>query len=705
MTELFLKTLNQSISAGWLVLVVLLLRLVFKRAPKWVSVLLWGIVALRLVCPFSIESALSLIPSAQTVNPEIMLSRNPSISTGVLVVDDVINPMILYSFEPEPTASANPLQILIPVAAQLWGLGIAVLLAYTAVSYWQVCRRVRTAVLLRGNIFQSEQVVSPFVLGIIKPRIYLPFTLSEESMKYVVAHEKAHIARRDHWWKPLGFALLTIHWFNPMMWIAYHLFCRDMELACDETVIRRLDNDRRAAYAGALLACSVKRSAVAACPIAFGEVGVKTRIRSVLHYRKPAFWLLVIALILCAVVSVCFLTDPIQQQEPAETPTVPSESRTEQTDPEETVSGALEESSDLAYFVELAKSDKIFRDMDADKQKEILGEYGDLLDGHTLLARESEDGSLFYIVGYFGGPAEENPFNGMAVQYTDLAAGAVQLLYREEDSEVVEQALAAGNIPDAGYAIQDSFIHCSSRSGYILIHPMDAGWELSDVYNRYVAPNGRAYMLDAASRGIALCTPEGPYLEVGVFSEQWGEVFEKIPLTEEQALEILAEDRVKLEEGYGFSAGLYNGTASNLELDWDEGQFTAFLGVPQTVLDLAVEKCGYKFAAPRDITGTITQARLDCSWLDEPRYASESDLERLQGILTHAEYDYVGKCGYGARLTIQMSDGSTMVLFKGTDSCGSLIFGSYGGYTVGEQEDLAFWEIFGLGDGQHRTAE
>ena len=311
MSEVFLKIVNMSICGGWLVLAVLALRFVLKRAPKWVSVLLWGIVAARLVCPFSIESALSLIPSAETISPEIMLDRTPEISTGIASLDRVVNPVISTSFAPEPIASANPLQIVIPVAANLWLLGVVVILAYTAISYLILRRKLRMAVIVRDNIFQCETVRSPFVLGILKPKIYLPYTLSGEALTHVVAHEHAHISRKDHWWKPLGFLLLTLHWFNPLMWVAYILLCRDIELACDEKVIARLGGAQRADYTQALVACSVNRFHVAACPLAFGEVGVKERVKSILNYRRPAFWIIVTAIILCGVVAICFLTDPV----------------------------------------------------------------------------------------------------------------------------------------------------------------------------------------------------------------------------------------------------------------------------------------------------------------------------------------------------------------------------------------------------------
>ena len=315
MNELFLKIINMSISASWLILAVLILRLVLKKAPKWVNVLLWGIVAVRLICPLSFESALSLIPSSETIPLDIEMAAKPTIDSGVPAINSVVNP-VLSSFAPPQhvLTSANPLQIWIPILNIIWLIGVGALLLYTAVSYWRLCRKVDTAVRYKGNIFQSENVSSPFVLGIIKPRIYLPFNMNGQDLEHVVAYEQAHIRRKDHWWKPLGFLLLTIYWFNPLMWLAYVLLCRDIELACDEKVIKELGNEQRADYTQALVACSVNRRMIAACPLAFGEVGVKERVKSVMNYKKPAFWVIIIAVIICVGVAACFLTNPKQDR-------------------------------------------------------------------------------------------------------------------------------------------------------------------------------------------------------------------------------------------------------------------------------------------------------------------------------------------------------------------------------------------------------
>ena len=312
MNELFLKIINMSISASWLVLAVLILRFVLKKAPKWINVLLWGIVAIRLICPFSFESTLSIIPSAETIPLNICMDTTPTINSGISAINNAVNPIISQSNTPMAGASVNLLQITIGIYEYIWIFGMIALALYTAISYWRLRRKVDTAVRYKDNIFQSENVSFPFVLGIIKPRIYLPFKMNGQYLEYVVAHEQAHICRKDHWWKPLGFLLLMIHWFNPLMWLAYVLLCRDIELACDEKVIKELGNEQRGDYTQALVACSVNRRMIAACPLAFGEVSVKERVKSVMNYKKPAFWVIIISVIVCVGVAVCFLTNPKQ---------------------------------------------------------------------------------------------------------------------------------------------------------------------------------------------------------------------------------------------------------------------------------------------------------------------------------------------------------------------------------------------------------
>ena len=310
MENIFIQLLNMSISAGWLVLAVVLLRFVLKNAPKVIRCVLWGIVGIRLVCPVFAESVLSLIPSGTTIPEEIVYAQEPTIYSGIPFLNSVVNPVLGESFTPQVENSVNPLQIVAFVASILWAVGVVAMLVYAVVSYFSIHTKVREAVLVKENIYICDVIGTPFILGVIKPRIFLPSSMKESDIGYVIAHEKSHIKRFDHIWKPLGFLILSVYWFNPLMWLAYILLCRDIELACDEKVISKMECDDKKSYSEALINCSIPRRMIAACPLAFGEVGVKTRIKSVLNYKKPAFWLIVVAVVSCIVVAVCFLTNP-----------------------------------------------------------------------------------------------------------------------------------------------------------------------------------------------------------------------------------------------------------------------------------------------------------------------------------------------------------------------------------------------------------
>lgn len=316
MPQFFLKLLNMSISASWVVLAVLILRFAMKKAPKWMTCALWAIVAFRLVIPVSIESIFSLIPSTETLPQQIITGNRFEIDSGIPVINQQINDGILDHYYEGITVPVDHGLNTLSIAGIIWLAGVALLLLYAAITYLRLRRKVSASIHLREGIFLCDYIGSPFILGVIHPRIYLPSALEESSVPHVLAHENAHLARKDHWWKPLGFGLLCLHWFNPILWLAYILLCKDIELACDEKVIQTLGEGEKRSYSQALLQCSVPRHLIAACPLAFGEVGVKERVKTVLNYKKPAFWIILIALIVCVAVAVCFLTDPISEDDP-----------------------------------------------------------------------------------------------------------------------------------------------------------------------------------------------------------------------------------------------------------------------------------------------------------------------------------------------------------------------------------------------------
>ena len=316
MAEGFLTLVNRGLSAGWLVLAVIAARFLLKKAPRWAVCALWGLVALRLLCPFSPESPLSLIPDAQPVSPEAVWNTVPAVEMAPDATEAPVSPVLEAVLPDGLPVSPTPAQEIVAAASILWCAGLAGMALYTLVSYRRLSRRVKGAVRIDGNLYQGAAIPTPFVLGVLRPRIYLPNTLSREDMPYVIAHERAHIRRRDPLWKALGFGLLCIYWFQPLLWLGYALFCRDMELACDEKVASALSPSHRANYSQALLNCSAGRRFLAACPVAFGEVGVKERVKRVLSFRRPTLRAVLAAVLICAVIAVCFLTNPVTPEPP-----------------------------------------------------------------------------------------------------------------------------------------------------------------------------------------------------------------------------------------------------------------------------------------------------------------------------------------------------------------------------------------------------
>lgn len=310
MEDIFIKILNMSITASYFVIALVIIRAVFRKIPKWLSCVMWGLVGLRLILPFSFESILSLIPSAETIPSDIALSKNPQISSGVPVLNNIVNPVISESFTPDPSYSVNPLQVVIFVLSVLWLTGIAVMLVYTLVSYGILRRKTRESIRTADGTYICDVIEAPFILGIIKPKIYIPSSVTEADRIHIIAHENAHIKRFDHLWKPLGFLLLSVYWFNPLMWIAYIFLSRDIEAACDERVLKNGGAQIKKSYSEALINCSVPKRIVTACPLAFGETGVKSRIKNVLSYKKPTLWIIIFAIVLSIILSVCFMTNP-----------------------------------------------------------------------------------------------------------------------------------------------------------------------------------------------------------------------------------------------------------------------------------------------------------------------------------------------------------------------------------------------------------
>ncbi len=311
MDVVFIKLFNMSVAAGWLILAVIAIRMFLKKAPKWISCILWVFVAVRLLCPFSLESSFSLIPSEETLSPEVVrYAQETEIDSGIPFLNNTLNPILGQSLAPAPGASVNPLSVWTFLAGILWVAGLTAMLAYGLAAFIRIRKRVEEAVPLRDHIRLCDAVKSPFIFGVFRPQIYLPSDIDGEEMEYVLAHEETHLKRRDHWWKLAGFCLLAVYWFHPLVWAAYILFCRDIELACDEKVIKDMNLDGKKAYSRALVEYSSSGKRMLVCPLAFGEIGIKERVKNILRYKKPAVWIIAAAIVLCAAVAVCFLTNP-----------------------------------------------------------------------------------------------------------------------------------------------------------------------------------------------------------------------------------------------------------------------------------------------------------------------------------------------------------------------------------------------------------
>lgn len=340
MSRIFSGVLQMSIAAAWMIPVVMVLRLLLKRAPKWVNLVLWGLVGLRLVCPFVPESRFSLMPKLPILsgylygnmigNPAGNVFRADTLQNGTNFSNNISQAALDGSMGAAGSGMGGAFGItgsgigafgagvwriperLLSAFSILWLAGVILFTGYAVYSYARVRRQVAEAMWLRENLWICDEVKSPFILGLRKPKIYLSSSMDEVLYPYVIAHEQAHLKRGDQWWKPLGFLILAIHWFQPFVWVAYLLFCNDLELACDESAVKKLNPQERKDYSYALLSCSMQRRLVTVCPLAFGEVGVKKRVKEILNYKKPTFWVVLAAVAVCVIVAVCFLTNPKQ---------------------------------------------------------------------------------------------------------------------------------------------------------------------------------------------------------------------------------------------------------------------------------------------------------------------------------------------------------------------------------------------------------
>ncbi len=467
MSKLFLTLVNMSICAGWVVVAVILLRLLLKKVPRWIMGFLWAFVALRLVCPYALESDTSLIPSVQFVPDNILMTQKPIINSGVSAVNRVVNPLLEASLTPQTGASVNPAQVITAVAWNIWLIGLVGMVIYGIVSVILLRWRVREAVPVSANVMEGDCVPSPFILGLFRPKIYLPSSMPEGDRDYVIAHEQAHLKRRDHIWKPLGYLLLCIYWFQPLLWIGYILLCRDIELACDEKVIRSMGAEAKKPYAEALIRCSTARHQITACPLAFGEVGVKARVKAVLHYKKPAFWILLVSVCVLLVTAVCLLTNP-----------------------RKTTLGQIEKRS-YDYAMEGADfvlvSDTQVYSIATDSAGGLLAELSNLpISSVPASMNRSEDRTYAYGISFVYGksPGFTFFFNEEFTEVWVMDSVKPTLTYRVLDPEgasQVYQGLAAGGTAPIPSVLNSDTYQYRSKEGnaFVLISQLDNGCTVS----------------------------------------------------------------------------------------------------------------------------------------------------------------------------------------------------------------------------------
>ncbi|MBR5040082.1 MAG: M56 family metallopeptidase, partial [Clostridiales bacterium] len=342
MNTLFIRLLNLSIAATWIIIAVILIRAFSKKAPKWFPCLLWALVGIRLLCPVTIQSPLSPVASDEVIPVHITSVEETEVDSEIPVIDHTpdtdhgnVNYETVIATSGNNVRESNPQMILqgsnaktvsaaksgvttgqvITVASYVWIAGLAVMLGYAIVSYIRLKKTLVACIPLRKGVMASDEVRSPFILGVFRPIIYVPSSIGEDPLKHVIAHEESHLKRHDHWWKPLGFLILSVYWFHPLCWVAYILLCRDIEMACDEKVISEMKKEEAASYSQTLLDLSFRKTSIAACPVAFGEVGVKQRVKNVLNYKKPGFWVIIGLIVISAALSVLFLTKPMKKTE------------------------------------------------------------------------------------------------------------------------------------------------------------------------------------------------------------------------------------------------------------------------------------------------------------------------------------------------------------------------------------------------------
>ena len=692
MGAVFLKVLNMSITAGWFILAVLCIRLLFRKIPKWMNCLLWGVVAIRLICPFSIESPFSILSSTEPIKSSAVVEgevRNdiPSIDSRLTIVQNTINPMLTETFAYNESDSVAPLQAVTYAAGLIWCCGMVLLIICALGSAVKLHKLVREAVCVRDNIYICDAVKSPFILGIFRPRVYLSSALRESEMDYILAHESAHLKRKDHWWKALGYLLLCIYWFNPLCWMAYSLLCKDIELACDEKAAKNMTFHEKKEYSKVLLSCAGQRSMIMVCPLAFGEVGVKERVKSVLNYKKPTLWIMIATAAVLVILTVCFfsyftkeyqirITIPAGSTEPVcysdeeispkgntltfyageglgdtEIKLLPIEVREENAYDETTyITPGMPVTMDVEKGAWFKIGVNIQNPTDETKEVSISVRNVEV---RIASSDEAKDSGLLSEQMPSGEDAAQQE-TGADMQVSDILNGNSPVTVLREDALIFRAFIAAGEMPVEHDAIQNILLYERPESDKVCIK-VQPSMIMEYAYYYYIPTDKDQEWLTAQVEALDL--------EGQPFDRRWEGHKEK-------GWQIIYNDmeiRV-FEEGY-----LY------YTYDDDKGMMECFIEAPKLcdyIQIMLTEKIGYQNYDVSDIKD-IVSAKLDVkSAFTSGQFYSQTitDAETLQKFeewFSNAEYMYGGtECGTQyACLELTLANGDVMKLSMATDSC------------------------------------
>ena len=665
MGDIFLKLLNMSITAGWLILAVLCIRLLFRKIPKWVNCLLWGVVAIRLICPFSIESQFSILPSTEPIKSSTVVEGEvqnyiPSIDSRLTIVENTINPMLTETFAYNESDSAAPLQIVTYAAGLVWCCGMVLLIICAMGSAVKLHKLVKEAVCVRDNIYICDVVKSPFILGIFRPRVYLSSALREREMDYILAHESAHLKRKDHWWKALGYLLLCIHWFNPLCWMAYSLLCKDIELACDEKAAKDMTFHEKKEYSKVLLSCARQRSLIMVCPLAFGEVGVKERVKSVLNYKKPTLWIMIATVAVLVILAVCFLTNPTREYQIRIT--IPAGSTEAFCYSDEEISP---KGNTLTFYAGEGLGDTEIALLPVEVREENAYDEPAYITPGMPVKMDVEKGAWFKIGVNVQNTTDESMDVYVSVKNVEVRIASVkevggsslsteQTPGEENAAQQEYISLQAGEMPVENDTIQNIMLYEQPEADKVCIK-VQPSMIRENAYYYYIPTDKDQEWLSAQVEALDL--------EGQPFDRRWEG-------HKERGWQIIYNDmEIRVFEG-GYLYYTY---------DDEKGMMECFIEAPKLcdyIQIMLTEKIGYQNYDVSDIKD-IVSAKLDVkSAFTSGQFYSQTitDAETLQKFeewFSNAEYMYGGtECGTQyACLELTLANGDVMKLSMATDSC------------------------------------